>query len=193
VHARLDAPAAGEAARLPEVQVAVLGPAAARREMSDDDRIGKALADCRNQMRKSLEALVVLEALLAGKLTPGQQAFKLMGEFTTAWAKKHGGRKYPVAGAKEMSILKRLLKSTSFEDLVGFLPGYFASKDPFVVNNGFTIGIFASQVPRLVSSRTRTSSKDAERWWEECTRTHGTPNCESRTAHELRNSREAVL
>jgi len=60
---------------------------------------------------------------------------------------------YVFSGAKEGALVKRLLKKYDLLKLQDIASRFFASNDPWVQNNGgFTIGVFASQINKIIST-----------------------------------------
>lgn len=52
--------------------------------------------------------------------------------------------------AKDGSIIKVLLKNHTEEELQELLKRFFASKDKFILDSGYTIGVFKSQINKLL-------------------------------------------
>ncbi len=61
------------------------------------------------------------------------------------------GEKYLVQGGKDGETIKRLLQTYSIEELKELCDRYFISKDSFVLQAGFSIGIFSSVINKLIS------------------------------------------
>ena len=57
---------------------------------------------------------------------------------------------------------------------------FFASSDPFIRENGYSVGMFVSQAPKLIARRSRRPK--ASSWFDECDRLHG-GRCSSAAAH----------
>jgi len=61
------------------------------------------------------------------------------------------GAAYPVNWQKECAIVKRLLATYPPERIEALQDAYFAAgDDSFAAEGGFTVGVFANQVPRLL-------------------------------------------
>ena len=69
--------------------------------------------------------------------------------------KEKTGHIYVVNGQKDGAIVKRLLGSLSEEELRGRMAAFFESEDTFIERAGRTIGVFASQVNKLVVKKVR--------------------------------------
>jgi len=62
------------------------------------------------------------------------------------------GQPYTASFAKEGKLLRRLLKLHPLGRLQELAEKFFSSKDPFIQNSGFTIGVFSSQINKLAIS-----------------------------------------
>jgi len=58
-------------------------------------------------------------------------------------------RKYVPSYAKDYSLLKNILGTLSEKEVISLMDKFFATNDPFVLKEGFTIGIFKSQINKL--------------------------------------------
>jgi hypothetical protein len=58
-------------------------------------------------------------------------------------------KKYTVNGKKEGTLVKRLLSTDTYEDLVGLAERFFESENQFIKEAGYTIGVFHSQINKL--------------------------------------------
>ena len=58
--------------------------------------------------------------------------------------------KYSVT-SKDGALVKRLLSSSTYDELEGLARQFFESEDDFIKNAGYTIGVFSSQVNKLKS------------------------------------------
>ena len=78
-------------------------------------------------------------------------------EFFDSWGKEYQERfsaPYVFTGGKEGAIIKRLLRSYDLPTLNSLALRFLDSKDPWVQQNGgFTIGVFYSQINKLVSTK----------------------------------------
>ena len=63
------------------------------------------------------------------------------------------GEKPIIDGGKDGAIVKRLLGTYGFERLKGLLDAFFESQDPFIQKSGYTIGVFKTQINKLLTER----------------------------------------
>lgn len=54
-----------------------------------------------------------------------------------------------IEGGKDGNLIKRLLKDITLEDLKDLLTKFFDSTDKFILESGYTIGVFKSQINKL--------------------------------------------
>jgi len=54
---------------------------------------------------------------------------------------------------KDGMLIKRLLNTFSYWELVNLLDEFFRSTDPFIQRAGYTVGVFSSQINKLNSAR----------------------------------------
>ena len=74
-------------------------------------------------------------------------------QFIDQWYKKFRdtfGQKYNVEGAKDGSLIKKLLDKYSYQELIELAERFFDSKDKFIQDSGYTIGVFNSQINKLL-------------------------------------------
>ena len=74
-------------------------------------------------------------------------------EFIDFWYqafKDKFGSPYTINGAKEGSLVKKLLKDHTPEHLRALAGIFFESTDPFTQKAGYTIGVFYSQLNKLI-------------------------------------------
>lgn len=64
---------------------------------------------------------------------------------------KKFGEKPVIEDGKDGKIIKRLLNSYGLEKLKTLLDTFFESDDPFIINSGYTIGAFRSQINKLLT------------------------------------------
>jgi hypothetical protein len=55
-----------------------------------------------------------------------------------------------IDGARDMAIFKKILKSQTEDHIVEMLKAFFSSKDPWVVENGYSITAFKTKINRFV-------------------------------------------
>ena len=70
------------------------------------------------------------------------------------------GEKYHVNGGKDGAVVKRLLATYDLPKLKELGEKFFASRDDFILKAGFSIGVFASQINKLVSSKIKKGQQD---------------------------------
>lgn len=58
--------------------------------------------------------------------------------------------KYQVQGAKDGQTVKRLLRDRDLEELKKLGEKFFASNDDFILQSGYTLGVFATQINKLL-------------------------------------------
>lgn len=92
--------------------------------------------------------------------------------------------------AKDSAILAAVWRKRGSPETEHLIRAFFATRDSWVVQAGFTVGVFKSQIPKLLSARQPRAVEPAERWYDECQRLHA-GSCGSRTAHELVMARAA--
>lgn len=82
--------------------------------------------------------------------------------FGSEWSKWIGGGEiYPCNYGKDGSIIKGLLKTYGFEKLSALAARFFSLDDDWVRERGYTIGLFKSQIPKLLAGRKKTSYEAA--------------------------------
>ena len=87
-----------------------------------------------------------------------QQFLKVWGE---TWSKVVGkGKTYICNFGKEGYIVKQLLKVMPFEELCLLAEKFFKEDDDFIRRTGYTIGIFKSQLPKLIADRKSMTKSD---------------------------------
>lgn len=69
-------------------------------------------------------------------------------------------KKYVVSGAKEGSIIKRLLSYFSLDELKNLVNLFFEADDAFIIQSGYTLGIFSSVINKLQLTKGKTFSKN---------------------------------
>lgn len=62
------------------------------------------------------------------------------------------GEKPVIDGGKDGSTIKKLLSTYGLERLKGLIDLFLESEDPFILNSGYTIGVFKSQVNKLITT-----------------------------------------
>lgn len=69
----------------------------------------------------------------------------------------------PTHTGKDRGVVKHLLKAHAVDRLVALLGVFFASEDPFIERSGYTLGVFASQIDKLVVDERRVAGSDRRR------------------------------
>lgn len=90
------------------------------------------------------------------------------------------------SGAKDANLLAKLWRERQDDpvSVEALMAAFFAHPPQFAKENGFTVGIFYSQIGRLLLE-VRREVQAAEDWWTECQRLHG-GKCMSRYTHGLK-------
>ncbi len=65
---------------------------------------------------------------------------------------------YQVVGGKDGSIVKDLLQGYEIEKLISLGEIFFKSDDPFITNSAYSIGVFKSQVNKLLTQKKKKES-----------------------------------
>jgi len=65
------------------------------------------------------------------------------------------GTKPVIEGGKDGAIFKKLLSFKTEDELRKLLDAFFESTDPFITNSSYTVGVFKSQINKLVTSQGR--------------------------------------
>lgn len=105
---------------------------------------------------------------------------RLLAAFDTLHKQRLGERAV-IHGGKDAAILARLCKTHSPQLIEFLMADFFASGDEFIRKAGYTVGVFASQMGKLLARRPKAVEPMAE-WFEECQRLHG-GTCNGRMAH----------
>lgn len=72
---------------------------------------------------------------------------------------------------RDTAILAAIWRKRGNEETERLMRAFFDSRDRWVVQAGFTVPVFKSQISRLVSQRPKIDAR-AERWSDECARLH---------------------
>lgn len=76
---------------------------------------------------------------------------KVMSHFHDKFLDKFG-TKPVISGKKDGNIIKTLLETYPSDRIINLLDIFFASKDPFIQTAGYTLGVFRSQINKLIVS-----------------------------------------
>jgi len=84
---------------------------------------------------------------------------KFMDSYSEGFKAKFG-KKPLIEGKKDGALVKKLLEEFSVEELESFLNKFFTSEDSFVLQSGYTIGVFKSQINKLITAGQGPRSSD---------------------------------
>jgi hypothetical protein len=87
---------------------------------------------------------------------PNVKAFLI--EWQGEWEKRFGSP-YTFDWGKDGKLIKGLLKVYSIEALRELRDRFFESRDPFIQKSGYTVGVFKSQVNKLITAE-KTKGKE---------------------------------
>jgi len=73
------------------------------------------------------------------------------------------GEKYQVVGGKDGNIAKDLLHEYKFEKLASLGEAFFKSDDPFIINSSYSLGVFKSQINKLLTLKGKKKQGKNER------------------------------
>lgn len=117
----------------------------------------------------------------------------LLKYFDDLHLQRVGVRAYIKPG-KDAKLLASLWKSHGNDLVRDLIADFFESPDAFVRENGYSVGMFISQVPKLIARRARLVSNAARMchpqpepevdWFDECKRIHGN-KCNGRMGHYI--------
>lgn len=105
---------------------------------------------------RGAELLAELRALLEAEPTVGQNAKRILDYFVLNWERKFPTEKYVVNGAKDMSNLKRVLKTLPVEEVAARVRSYFRTSDRFIVEAKYTLPLFCSNINKLAGTNPST-------------------------------------
>lgn len=89
--------------------------------------------------------------------------------------------KAEINGAKDAQILAALCRKRGAEEVERLIRAFFELRDPWVLERGFSVGIFKTQIPKLLAKKPRRDAVPDD-WFEECQRLHS-GKCNGRMAH----------
>lgn len=99
---------------------------------------------------------------------PTKELFTLFDELH----KKRFGSKAAIDGAKDGAILSKLCRERGVDEVKRLIGSFFDLRDPWVEERGFSVGMFKSQIPKLLANRPA-KPESTEYWFDECKRLHG--------------------
>ncbi len=84
------------------------------------------------------------------KTDPDVKSFIL--EWGEIWSQKFG-KPYTANWGKEVKLVKGMLKIHSLQELRELRDDFFTSKDPFIIQSDYSIGVFKTMVNKLITNR----------------------------------------
>lgn len=91
-----------------------------------------------------------------------------------------------IQAGKDAKLLAGLCRSHGPDVVTALIADFFASRDPFIEQAGFTVGVFVSQAGKLIARRQRQAPRVDDAWFEDCQRLHdGTCGGRMRHANQL--------
>lgn len=81
---------------------------------------------------------------------PDSNVKRIIDRYHDLFVQSHG-KKPMINGPKDGATIKRLLTVYEADYLLTLLDAFFASKDPFIRRAGHSIGVFASQINKLIA------------------------------------------
>lgn len=93
-----------------------------------------------------------------------------------------------IHGGKDAKLIAGLWKSHGTMMVRALMADFFASKDHFIIEAGFSVGVFISQAPKLIARMVRAPRVS---WFDECDHLHG-GSCSSAAAHFHRKDKESA-
>lgn len=93
-----------------------------------------------------------LDAALIGVPLEGKKPHvikHLLTRFDEEFTKRFGERA-PIQGAKDAATMKRLLATRDAQRIEELIVAFFRLDDEFVSKSGYTVGVFASQIGKLI-------------------------------------------
>ncbi len=116
---------------------------------------------------------------------PTKELFALFNELH----QKRFKSKAAIDGGKDGSILAKLCRERGADDVKRLIEAFFQIRDSWVEARGFSVGMFKSQLPKLLAMRP-VQAEPIEFWMDECKRIH--PRlCENSYQHHERKRRAA--
>lgn len=107
------------------------------------------LDKCDRSLAALLEEVRGLRLMLDGEATPGQEAQGLVKDFAAAWNGKYAGQAYVPNWAKDVALVKRVLKTLDPAEVRLRIARYLASTDTFYSEARHPIGLFVAAVNKF--------------------------------------------
>jgi hypothetical protein len=96
----------------------------------------------------------------------GEKTVSAFRQFTDYFCSKFENKfsqKYQFQKAKDAEIVKRLLAIRRLDQLIELIDRFFDSTDSFILQSGYTLGVFESQINRLIVAQVVRPMTPAER------------------------------
>lgn len=93
--------------------------------------------------------------------------------------------------AKDSAIMAGLFRKRGREETERLIRAFFEMTDPWVVQRGFSVGIFKTQIPKLLAAKPAKPAPAREDWWDECKRLHD-PRCPDSGKHRHQMDMDAL-
>jgi len=111
--------------------------------------------------------VIAEEPFLTAPAQPDEEPVKVfLKEWGDTWSEKVGqGKTYFCNFKKDTVIAKELLKIYPMDELRVLRSRFFESDDPFIRQSGYTIGVFKTQIPKLIANKNQKG--ETEKWIED--------------------------
>lgn len=90
-----------------------------------------------------------------------------------------------IRGGKDAKLIAGLFKSHGETEVRELIAAFFESRDPFIRQAGYSVGVFISQAPKLIARRHPPVKLERRDWREDCERLHG-GRCGSAFFHQAK-------
>jgi hypothetical protein len=102
------------------------------------------------------------------------------------------GTKAAIRAGKDAKLLAELWRQRQGDPVTveALMTLFFAASDPFIQNAGYTVGVFVSQIGKLLPKAARAIQPPEIDWFDECKTLHG-GECGQRHLHEHRLNMDA--
>lgn len=88
-----------------------------------------------------------------------------------------------INGGKDAALMAGVWRKRGTEETERLIRAFFASRDSWLMQSGFSVGVFKSQIPKLLTAAGKL--KPRQHWRDECVTMHGGA-CESATYHDAK-------
>lgn len=92
-----------------------------------------------------------------------------------------------INGAKDATLLAGIWRKRGTAETERLIRAFFALRDPWVVQHGFSVGVFKSQLPKLLVNGTNGHARARVDWRDECQELHAGA-CTNVHFHEARKA-----